>query len=173
MFDFLAAILKAILWFCGIRKRSADERHEANAKEIGALEVKQQDFQEALNASEKARKTESLMHAQQQSIQKHRKAKSGDKLFLLLALLFAVSGFIRCASHHSPPPPAAVVVCPEIPLPARPQLPPLAIPEMQNGYYCFTQDEMNEIVEGIDALKNYSNTLDKTIEIYNKARKEK
>lgn len=175
MANLIAIVIKAILLLCGLgRKLRSDERHERTAKNLGTLEVKQKDLREALKASEKARKAESLMHAQQKNIKKCRKAKSGDKLFMLFVLLFAVSGLIRCASlHHSPPPQAAVVVCPEIPLPERPQLPQLAIPAKQDNYYCFTQDEMDQIVEGIDSLKNYSETLENTIKNYNKFRKEK
>jgi hypothetical protein len=65
------------------------------------------------------------------------------------------------------------VVCPHIPLPTRPTPPSLIIPEPDdNDMYCFSQQEMDAILQGIDDLNMYSRQLENLIKMYNNDRKE-
>lgn len=179
MFNFLAVVLKALLWLLGIgRKKSEAERHEDTAKQLGTLEVTNQDLESALAASESARELETRLRKEQDTKDsQHRKAKANQPLFRLLFYFILPACCVigmNCAPHHHPPiPPVAVVpsIKPvQIPLPAPPQLPPIIIPEPnKNGYYCFSQAEMDDIVRGIDDLQEYSKKLRKIIEIYNAA----
>lgn len=182
MFRLLAQLLKALLWYLGVgRKKSEEQRHEETAAREAELEVRNEDLEQALAAEKKARETESRMEQAQKEPPSNppRKAKPGQKVFLLILLPLLCSG-ISCASCHPnrgiSPPPLRAGACPRIPLTPEPRLPDITIPEQQDGTYRFTQEELDSILSGIDALKQDNKALRGTIEIYNEAyatRKEK
>jgi hypothetical protein len=183
----LAQLLEMILRLCGFGRQKSDaERHECNAKDLGAAEEQAKNNENALKASEHARELETRMRDQQANPtdKPPRQAKSGQQVFRLLSLialpLILVSG-LNCVSHR--PPPSMAVVCPEIPVPHKPVLPSVTIPEprifeYQNGVpldtplkeYCLTQEEMDRILVGIDLLTDYAETLERTIQTYNTGR---
>ena len=169
-----ALLLQAVLWLFGIgREKSKDERHEDMAKDLGKAEEKVENLEAAMEAVKNAQDVEDKMKDQQQKDSQEKpkkKAKSGDKLFIFL-LLVCLTG---CAHHVNNSPTQMSLVCPEIPLPSKPKLPDMTIPEQNvEGNYCFSQEEMNAVVQGISDLKEYSLTLEKTVEIYNSERKSK
>lgn len=180
MFEFFGQILKFVLWIFGVgRKKNDAERSEEKSHTLGELEVRNEDLEQSLKASQNAREIESRMQTEiaKSSQQSTRRAKPGKRIFpsmiytIVLPSLIAF-GILSCVPHHSPPfTTTMAVVCPQIPLPTRPTPPSLLIPEPNsNGMYCFSQQEMDSLVQGIDNLDTYARQLESLIKLYNKDR---
>lgn len=175
MLSILAQLLKLVLWIFGVgRKPSEAARHEEQAARAAKEAAENQHLKEALGALDKARETESRMgQAQADPPPPRRKARSGGKVFFLPILAVLLLSGLNCAHHPSHGesyfPPLTAGACPRIPLTPEPRLPDLSIPEPEGGKYCFTQEEMDDILAGIDALKEDNKVLRNTIDIYNEA----
>lgn len=179
MLSILAQALKVILWYLGIgRKPTEAERHEAQAAKAAELEARAEDVENSLAASEKARELESRMRATQdkEPAPTQRKAQPGQQVFRFIAWLavpLLLASGVSCIAHKAPITSRGpmAVACPEIPLPKRPAAPSVTIPDQDNaGRYCFTQEEMDAILMGIDGLAAYAGTLETTIKTYNDGR---
>jgi hypothetical protein len=179
MLSLLAQLLKLVLWVFGVgRKPSEAERHEKQAAENAELEARAEDIENALEASEKARELESRMRAQKDKrlSPTPRKAQPGQRVFRFmtwLAVPLLLASGVSCAARKAPliPQGPMAVACPEIPLPKRPAAPSVIIPDKNpDGKYCFSQEEMDNILTGIDLLQADNDTLRDTIDTYNTGR---
>jgi len=89
--------------------------------------------------------------------------------FALSFLLLGGLALCGCAAHTLPaPPPPPVRVCAAIPIPARPVLPSVILPEPDGeGQYCLTQGQVDSLADGIRALKLYASQLEAAATVHN------
>jgi len=153
-------------------KGKTDEQLNAErAEELGRLKAERDAYQANCRAEADAiaarRETERRMsEVQERPPKPKREPKDGMKVFTLTLLLTCPLLMMVGCAVHQPIAPAPTNICPTIPLPTKPQLPDITI-HQQGNLFCFTEEEMTAILQGIDDLKGYSDTLEETIKVYN------
>lgn len=160
----LCAVVTGKVW----RTKTDAELNAERAEELGRLKAEREAYMAECAAEAKKLRTERELAEKQKNHPKppKRKPKDGMKVFTLLLVLPVF--LVGCAAHRPivATPPSAV--CPTIPLPPKPQLPDITI-HQEGEWFCFNEEEMTAILQGVDDLKNYSDTLEETVNQYNES----
>jgi len=144
-----------------------DERKLAQA-EFEAINAKNE-----AAATDKARETERNIEEAREKVREEkppkRKPRAGDDLFggglCLIFILFLCIGCIKKPIAE----PTPVVICPTLPVPTKPEIPPVRLPPPdENGNFCLSTDQIDAIAEGIDLMKLYIAEYEVIVEEYNK-----
>lgn len=165
----LGRLLWAIVTGKAWRTKSDAELNAERAEELGRLKAERDAYVARCSAEAKKLETERKLAEVQANQPKKpkRKPKDGAKIFTFL-ILFALLPLVGCVNHRPlvATPPSSV--CPTIPLPTKPTLPDITI-HQQGELFCFTEEEMTAILQGIDDLKGYSDSLEDTVKCYNES----